>query len=223
SGGGAPGEGQNILIRGLGSLTLNSSPLIVIDGIPLNDGGVGGSRNPLNLLNPDDIESMVVLKDASATAIYGSRAANGVIMISTKKGRAGKMAFNYAGSLTSFQPDGYTDVLSAEEFRAVVQSTSKSDAIARLGSADTDWQREIYTPAMGTDHSLSARGNLLGVPMRASAGYSDHNGIPKGDRFQRMTASLNFTPSILDEHINLELNARGAYSENAFADRGAIG
>lgn len=223
SGGGAPGEGQNILIRGLGSLSLNSSPLIVIDGIPLNDGGVGGSRNPLNLLNPDDIESMVVLKDASATAIYGSRAANGVIMISTKKGRAGKMAFNYAGSLTSFQPDGYTDVLSAEEFRAVVQSTSKSDAIARLGSADTDWQREIYTPAMGTDHSLSARGNLLGVPMRASAGYSDHNGILKGDRFQRMTASLNFTPSILDEHINLELNARGAYSENAFADRGAIG
>src|SRR5690606_1643675 len=111
SGGGAPGEGQNILIRGLGSLSLNSSPLIVIDGIPLNDGGVGGSRNPLSRLNPDDRDSMVVVKDASATAIYGSRAANGVSMISTKKGRAGKMAFNYAGSLTPFQPDGYTDVL----------------------------------------------------------------------------------------------------------------
>ncbi len=223
SGGGAPGEGQNILIRGLGSLTLNSSPLIVIDGIPLNDGGVGGSRNPLNLLNPNDIESMVVLKDASATAIYGSRAANGVILITTKKGRATDFTFNYSGSVTSFQPDGYTDVLSADQFRTVVQSTGKSDAIARLGSANTNWQDEIYAPALGNDHALSARGALWGIPLRTSVGYSDHNGILRGDKFQRTTASLNLTPSLLDNHLSLELNARGAYTENTFADRGAIG
>src|SRR5690554_4398172 len=223
SGGGAPGEGQNILIRGLGSLTLNSSPLIVIDGIPLNDGGVGGSRNPLNLLNPNDIENMVVLKDASATAIYGARAANGVIMITTKKGRASEFTFNYSGSVTSFQPDGYTDVLTADQFRTVVQSSGKADAVGRLGSANTDWQDEIYTSALGTDHALSARGGLFGVPMRISAGYSDHNGILLGDKFQRMTASLNLNPSLLDDHITMELNARGAYTENAFADRGAIG
>lgn len=223
SDGGAPGEGQNILIRGLGSLTLNSSPLIVIDGIPLNDGGVGGSRNPLNLLNPNDIENMVVLKDASATAIYGARAANGVIMITTKKGRASEFTFNYSGSVTSFQPDGYTDVLTADQFRTVVQSSGKADAVGRLGSANTDWQDEIYTSALGTDHALSARGGLFGVPMRISAGYSDHNGILLGDKFQRMTASLNLNPSLLDDHITMELNARGAYTENAFADRGAIG
>lgn len=223
SGGGAPGEGQNILIRGLGSLTLNSSPLIVIDGIPLNDGGVGGSRNPLNLLNPADIENMVVLKDASATAIYGARAANGVIMITTKKGRSAGFTFNYSGSVTSFQPDQYTDVLSADQFRSVVESTGKADAIARLGSSYTDWQDEIYAPALGTDHALSARGALFGVPMRASVGYSDHNGILMGDKFQRTTASLNLTPSFLDDHLSFELNARGAYTENVFADRGAIG
>ncbi len=223
SGGGAPGDGQNILIRGLGSLTLNSGPLIVIDGIPLNDGGVGGSRNPLNLLNPNDIESIVVLKDASATAIYGSRAANGVLMITSKKGRETGFTFNYSGSVTSYQPYLKSEVLNADQFRSVVESTGNANAIARLGSANTDWQDEIYSTALGTDHSFSARGALNGMPMRISVGYADHNGILIGDKFQRTTASVNLMPSFLDDHLTFELNGRGAYTENEFANRGAIG
>ncbi len=223
SGSGAPGEGQEILIRGLGSLSLTSSPLIVVDGIPLNDGGVGGSRNPLNLINPNDIESMVVLKDASATAIYGSRAANGVILITTKKGKDSEFKFNVSSSTSSYVAIDQVDVLSASQFRDLVNSTGDADAIARLGSATTNWQDEIYTNAVGSDHSFSALGSAFGVPMRASLGYSDHDGTLKGDNFKRTTASLNLTPSLLDDHLKIELNARGMYTENTFANRAAIG
>lgn len=223
SGGGAPGEGQNITIRGLGSLSLTSSPLLVVDGIPLDSGGVGGSRNPLNLINPNDIESMVVLKDASATAIYGSRAANGVIMITTKKGKDKEFKFNVNSSFTSYSPVDYVDVLSAKEFAQVVNSTGDAAAIALLGSANTDWQDNIYESATGSDHSISALGSAYGVPMRISLGYSDHEGILKRDNFKRTTGSINLSPSFLDEHLNVELNARGMYTENQFANRGAIG
>tara|TARA_R110001583_G_scaffold142294_1_gene294565 strand:+ start:1870 stop:4782 length:2913 start_codon:yes stop_codon:yes gene_type:complete len=223
SGSGAPGEGQEILIRGLGSLSLTSSPLIVVDGIPLNDGGVGGSRNPLNLINPNDIESMVVLKDASATAIYGSRAANGVILITTKKGKDSEFKFNVSSATSSYVAIDQVDVLSASQFRDLVNSTGDVDAIDRLGSATTSWQDEIYTNAIGTDHSISALGSALGVPMRASLGYSDHDGTLKGDNFKRTTAALNVTPSLFDDHLKIELNARGMYTENTFANRDAIG
>jgi TonB-dependent starch-binding outer membrane protein SusC len=223
SGSGAPGDGQQILIRGLGSLSLTSSPLIVVDGIPLNDRGVGGSRNPLNLINPTDIESMVVLKDASATAIYGSRAANGVILITTKKGKDTDFKFNISSSTTSYTAVDQVDVLSASQFRDLVNSTGDVDAIDRLGSATTVWQDEIYTNAIGSDHSFNALGNALGVPMRASLGYSDHDGTLKGDNFKRTTASVNLTPTLLDDHLKIELNARGMYTENTFANRGAIG
>ncbi|UMB61828.1 SusC/RagA family TonB-linked outer membrane protein [Lutibacter sp. A80] len=223
SGSGAPGEGQNIVIRGLGSLSLTSSPLIVVDGIPLNDGGVGGSRNPLNLINPNDIESMVVLKDASATAIYGSRAANGVIMITTKKGKDNEFKYNITSSTTLYKSIDQVDVLSSNEFTNLINNIGDAAAISRLGTANTNWQDEIYEDAVGSDHTFSALGSLKGVPMRASVGYSDHDGILKTDNFKRTTGSVSFKPSFLDDHLTVELNGRGMYTENIFANRDAIG
>lgn len=224
SGGGAPGEGQNVVIRGQGSLTLTSSPLIVVDGIPLSNSSVGGSRSALDFINPNDIETMTVLKDASSTAIYGSRAANGVILITTKKGKGNEFRFNYTGTSTAYEPTDYVDVLSADEFRGLVNNVGNAGAIARLGSSNTNWQDEIYAPAIGFEHNLSATGNVGGfLPMRASIGHTDQGGILRGDQFQRTTASLNLRPTLLDGHLKIELNGRGMYTENNFANRGAIG
>ena len=220
---GAPGEGQEIIIRGLGSLSLTSSPLIVLDGIPLNNESVAGSRNTLNLINPNDIESMVVLKDASATAIYGSRAANGVIMITTKKGKDSEFKFNINSSTTAYRTIDKVDVLSSTQFRNLINTTGTASAISRLGDSSTDWQDEIYTNAFGSDHSFSALGTIHGMPMRASVGYSDHDGTLKTDNFKRTTASISLKPSFLKDHLKVELNARGMYNENKFANRDAIG
>ena len=223
SGSGAPGDGQTIRIRGNGSLGLSSNPLIVVDGIPLNDGGVGGSRNPLNLINPNDIESMVVLKDASATAIYGSRGANGVIIITSKKGKEGDFKFNVNASATIHTAIDQVDVLSTEEFVGVINSTGDTAYTDLLGASDTNWQDEIYKDAIGKDFSFSALGSAFGVPMRASLGYTDHDGILRTDNFQRTTGSLNFSPSFLKEQLKVEVNLRGSVAKNTFADRGAIG
>ena len=223
SGSGAPGDGQTIRIRGNGSLGLSSNPLIVVDGIPLNDGGVGGSRNPLNLINPNDIESMVVLKDASATAIYGSRGANGVIIITSKKGKEGDFKFNVNASATIHTTIDQVDVLSTEEFVGVINSTGDTAYTDLLGASETNWQDEIYKDAIGKDFSFSALGSAFGVPMRASLGYTDHDGILRTDNFQRTTGSLNFSPSFLKEQLKVEVNLRGSVAKNTFADRGAIG
>ncbi|MDU8885120.1 SusC/RagA family TonB-linked outer membrane protein [Yeosuana sp. MJ-SS3] len=224
SGSGAPGDGQLVRIRGNGSLSLTNNPLYVLDGIPLDDGGVGGSRNPLNILNPNDIESMVVLKDASATAIYGSRAANGVILITTKKGKDTDFRFNIHSKVNFLSPVDKVDVWNAEQVRGYIQNILQDPAaVARLGNADTDWQNEIYTDAVGTDHSFSALGAAWGIPMRASLGYTDQDGTLETDNFTRTTASLTLTPSLLDDHLKIDLNARGMYTENKFANRDAIG
>ncbi|WP_373056493.1 SusC/RagA family TonB-linked outer membrane protein [Zunongwangia sp. H14] len=224
SGGGAPGEGQNINIRGIGSISLNSNPLYVIDGIPLDNGNVGGSRNPLDFINPNDIESITVLKDASSTAIYGSRAANGVILITTKKGKGQEFTFNYTGSTTLYRPTDYVDVLNADEFRDVVNEVGNDAAIARLGDASTNWQEQIYTEAIGFEHNLSASGNIGGfMPTRASVGHTNQDGILKGGNFSRTTGSLNLRPSFMEGHLKMELNGRGMYTENTFANRDAIG
>lgn len=222
---GAPGEGQEIRIRGNGSINLSNNPLIVIDGIPLNNDGVGGSRNPLNLVNPNDIESMVVLKDASATAIFGSRGGNGVIMITTKKGKDREFKFNISSSTTLNTTNDRVDVLTANEFRSVVPTNPNTNAttLGILGTAHTNWQDEIYTTAFGQDHNISALGSAFGVPMRVSVGYSDHDGTLKRDSFKRTTASVSLTPSLLDDYLKIELNAKGNYTENFFANRGAIG
>jgi len=222
---GAPGEGQEIRIRGTGSLSLNSSPLYVIDGVPIDNGGVGGSRNPLNLINPNDIESITVLKDASATAIYGSRGANGVIIVTTKKGKNREFTFNVSSSTTVHNYVKTIDVLNANQFRNIIELDSNYDetTASLLGNADTNWQDEIYTAAFGQDHNISALGSAFGVPMRASMSYSNHDGILKGDNFERITGALSFTPRLLDDHLKIELNAKGSYTENEFANRSAIG
>ncbi|MBU3012225.1 SusC/RagA family TonB-linked outer membrane protein [Polaribacter vadi] len=223
AGSGAPGDGQTINIRGTGSLSLTSEPLYVIDGIPLDNGGVGGSRNPLNFINPNDIETFVVLKDASSTAIYGSRAANGVILITTKKGKDREFKFNISSQTTVYTLRDKVDVLSADQFSTLINDIGTPNQIALLGNANTDWQEEIYTTAIGQDHNFSALGNLYGVPMRASLGYSEHEGILKGDNLARTTASINLSPSFLDDHLKVDLNAKGMYTENEFANRDAIG
>lgn len=223
TGSGAPGDGQSINIRGAGSLSLTTQPLFVVDGIPLDNGGVGGSRNPLNFINPNDIETFVVLKDASSTAIYGSRGANGVILITTKKGKNNDFKFNISSQTTVYSPVDEIDVLSSNQFRTLINEIGSPSEIALLGNADTNWQDEIYRTAFGQDHNFSALGSAFGIPMRASIGYSEHEGILKTDNLQRTTASLNLTPSLLDDHLNIELNARAMYTENTFADRGAIG
>lgn len=222
SGGGAPGEGQSIKIRGTGSLSLDSEPMYVVDGVPIS-GAIGGSRNPLNFINPNDIESFVVLKDASSTAIYGSRGANGVILITTKKGKSKEFQFNISSQTTVYDTFNQVDVLNADRYRELINNTGDAGDIALLGDANTNWQDQIYTFAVGQDHNFSALGSAFGVPMRASLGFSDHDGVLKGDNFSRGTASLNFMPSFFDDHLKLEFNARGVYTENEFANRGAIG
>ncbi|MDG1571820.1 TonB-dependent receptor [Robiginitalea sp. M366] len=223
SGGGAPGEGSNFLIRGIGSLNLNSNPLFVVDGVPLNDGGVGGTRNPLNLINPSDIEAISVLKDASATSIYGSRAANGVVIITTKKGRTGEFQFNFRTAASVYEPVRFVDILTPSEFRNIVETYGDQDDISRLGVESTSWQDLIYKTAFGFNHSFSANGAIGKVPMRASLGYTDQGGILKNDKMERVTGSLNLTPRLLEDQLKLEFNARVARTENRFADRGAIG
>jgi len=220
---GAPGDGANVLIRGIGSLNLNSNPLYVVDGIPLDSGGVGGSRNALNVINPNDIASMTVLKDASATAIYGSRAANGVILITTKKGQTGEIAFEFSSRATSFNPINKINVLNAAEFTSAVQATNDADIISRLGTDDTDWQDEIYDQAFGINSTFSASGALKGVPFRVSLGHTDQEGILMGDNFSRTTGSLNVSPQFLDGALRVNLNTRYVFTQNDFANRGAIG
>ena len=220
---GAPGDDSNVLIRGIGSLNLNSNPLYVVDGIPLDSCGVGGSRSPLNAINPADIEAISILKDASATAIYGSRAANGVVLITTKKGKTGELKFNFSSRSSSFTPIDFVDVLNATQFKYAVQATGVSDYISRLGSNDTDWQKEIYETARAQNNSFSVSGGLLNMPFRASLGYTDQDGILMGDNFNRMTGSFNIAPSLLDGDLRANVNVRFVRSENDFANRGAIG
>ena len=220
---GAPGDDSNVLIRGIGSLNLNSNPLYVVDGIPLDSGGVGGSRSPLNAINPADIEAISILKDASATAIYGSRAANGVVLITTKKGKTGDLKFNFSSRSSFFTPIDFVDVLNATQFKYAVQATGVSDYISRLGSNDTDWQKEIYETARAQNNSFSVSGGLLNMPFRASLGYTDQDGILMGDNFNRMTGSFNIAPSLLDGDLRANVNVRFVRSENDFANRGAIG
>ncbi len=225
SNGGSPGEGQSIKIRGIGSLSLTSEPLFVIDGVPVDNGGVGGSRNPLNLINPSDIESMSVLKDASATAIYGSRGSNGVVVITTKKGKNKEFKYTFNSSTTMYDAVNRVDVMSANQLRDVIALDSNYDDTtpSLLGTANTDWQDEIYRTAFGRNHNFSAIGSAWGVPMRASLSYTNHDGILRTDNFERTTAALTFSPSFLNDALKVEINAKGNYEENQFANRGAIG
>ncbi len=223
---GAPGGGSQIRVRGLSSLNATNDPLIVVDGVPLDNTGISGSRNPLNVVNPNDIESFTVLKDASAAAIYGNRASGGVILITTKKGKLGrKIQVGYSGNVSWGVPSGKIDALSADEFRAVMNDRYANDqpTLDLMGNASTDWQDEIYQTALGTDHALNFAGGVGIVPYRLSLGYTYKEGLLKTDEFSRYSAALNLNPGFFDNTLQTNFNFKYAYSDNHFADRGAIG
>ena len=229
SSGGAPGSGASIRIRGGSSLNASNDPLIVIDGVPMDNNGVKGLSNPLSMVNPQDIESFNVLKDASATAIYGSRGSNGVIIITTKKGRKGSAPqISYSGSVTMSMKKKTVDVLDGDEYRALVKKVyaghmSEEKILSELGSANTDWQKEIYRTAWSHDHNVTVAGALGNVPYRVSLGYTDQQGILKTSDFKRYTAALNLNPSLLQDHLTLNLNAKGMWAKTQYANTGAIG
>ena len=229
SGGGTPGGGATIRIRGGSSLNASNDPLIVIDGVAMDNNGVKGLANPLSMVNPQDIESFNVLKDASATAIYGSRGSNGVIIITTKKGRKGQApSVSYAGNVSFSVKKKTVDVMSGDEYRDYVKKLFAGDereeiALATLGTANTNWQDEIYRTAWSHDHNITVAGAVKDLPYRVSLGYTDQEGILKTSEFQRYTAALNLNPSLLDDHLTLNLNAKGMWAKSNYADGGAIG
>lgn len=226
NGGGAPGEGAMIRIRGGSSLSASNDPLFVIDGVPVDNDGVSGMRNPLATIHPSDIETFTVLKDASATAIYGSRASNGVIIITTKTGKKGQpLRVNYNGFVSVSNKSESIDVLSADEFRAMINERYANNPNAKnlLGSANTFWQDEIYRTAVSTDHNLSLTGNHAGVPFRVSYGISEEQGILKTDGLSRVTMALGLNPSLFEDHLRVTINLKGMLNKNQFANRGAIG
>ena len=223
NGGGSPGEGATIRIRSGSSLSANNDPLYVIDGLPVAAGGINGGRNPLTTINQNNIESISVLKDASATAIYGSRASNGVIIITTKKGKAGEMKVNYNGSLQVSEVTNSVNTLGAAQFRDFVNANGTAPQIALLGKADTNWQNEIYRTAVGTDHNVSLSGGTDNIVYRASVGHADLNGILKRDNLKRTTLGVNVTGNFLDNHLKIELNNNTSLLKNNYSNRGAIG
>ncbi len=223
---GSPGARSAIRIRGESSLGASNDPLIVIDGVPIESNGVSGSRNPLNVLNPNDIETFTVLKDASASAIYGNRAAGGVILITTKKGKVGQgLKLGYSGNVSVGNPINTVDMLDAEQYRKVITQQYDADHPAHglLGNANTDWQDEIYESAISHDHNLYASGALGDVPYRVSLGYSDKEGILRTDAFNRFTAGINLNPGFFDNTLQVNFHFKGMRTNNHFADRGAIG
>ncbi len=229
SGGGTPGGGATIRIRGGSSLNASNDPLIVIDGVAMDNNGVKGLANPLSMVNPQDIESFNVLKDASATAIYGSRGSNGVIIITTKKGRKGQApSVSYSGSVTMSMKKKTVDVLDGDQYRDLVKKVyagnSREEAVlAELGEANTDWQKEIYRTAWSHDHNVTLSGAAKNLPYRLSLGYTDQQGILKTSDFRRYTAALNLNPSLFNDHLVLNLNAKGMWAKSVYANTGAIG
>ena len=226
NGGGTPGGGATIRIRGGSSLNASNDPLIVIDGLAMDNQGIKGAANPLSMVNPNDIESFTVLKDASATAIYGSRGSNGVIIITTKKGRsnmAPKVSYN--GNVSLSVKKKTLDVLSGDEYRKFIIDYygQDSEAASLLNFGNTDWQSEIFHPAVSTDHSVTVQGGLANMPYRVSVGYTDQNGILKTGNFQRATASVTLNPSFLDDHLKFNINGKFMYAYNRYANGDAIG
>ena len=228
SSGGAAGGGSTIRIRGGASLNASNDPLIVIDGVPVESNGISGSANLLNTINPNDIESISVLKDASATALYGSRASNGVLILTTKKGATGAVKFNFNTQASVGMVAKYVDVLDGDQIRSIVNA----DALATgnntyknlLGTSNTDWQKEIYQTALGWDNNINASGSIKNIPFRISTGYLTQDGILKTNNFKRFTGTLNLSPKFFNEHLSVNLNAKYSNTQNRFADEGgAIG
>ncbi len=224
SNGGGPGAGSSIRIRGGASLNASNNPLIVIDGVPVDvDGGVKGAPSFLSTINPNDIESFNILKDASSTAIYGSRASNGVILITTKKGRKGKPVFNFSTLASASKLVKKAAVLTADQLRALTTSNPDGKAfIPFLGTANTDWQDQIYRNAFGTDNNFSVSGALGNMPYRASVGFYAQDGIQKDNSLKRTAASLNLSPHFLNDHLRVDINLKGSNSNSDYAPDGLV-
>ncbi len=222
---GAPGSGSTIRLRGGTSINASNDPLIVVDGVPLDNGGIAGSANALSLINPNDIESFVILRDASATAIYGSRGANGVILITTKKGssKETQVRANVQSIHNLMTVGKYAEVLSADEYRELVQTNGTPAQAALLGDADTDWQREVFRPAYTTDNNVSLTGGIKHLPYRLSFGSRYENGLLMRDNFTRNSLAISLTPTFLDGDLQVEFNNRLAHTTAFFANRGALG
>lgn len=226
--GGAPGSGSTIRIRGGSSLNASNDPLIIVDGMPIESVGnnVSGSSNALSFINPNDIETFTVLKDASATAIYGSRASNGVIIINTKKGAKGKMKVNYSANFSVSTPEDYVDVYSGDQLRQIAnENRGLYDPLnyEKLGTENTDWQDEIFRTSVSHNHNLAFSGSEKNVPYRVSLGYTDQNGILENTDMQRYSGSLNLSPTFFDKSLKVDMNAKFMMTNNNFGDDGAIG
>lgn len=221
---GSASAGSTIRVRGGASLNASNDPLIVLDGVPLEQGGISGnSSNFLSMINPSDIESMTVLKDASSTAIYGSRASNGVIIITTKKGQQGavKVNFNTTNSLQTRAQ--MVDMLSRDEFVNVINQFGTDNQKSLLGTANTDWNDEVYRTAFGTDNNLSVSGSIdKWLPFRVSVGYYNQSGLVRKDNVERWTGNVVLTPSFFQDHLKLTINAKGTLNNNSFNNGGAV-
>jgi iron complex outermembrane receptor protein len=223
---GEPGGGATIRIRGGSSLSASNDPLIVIDGVPVANDDVSGSRNPLNILNPNDIETFTVLKDASATAIYGSRASNGVILITTKKGtNSRKIGIDYNGNIGTSSIARQFDVLTGDQYRDLINTQFAAGHPARslVGTANTDWQKQIYQSGLTSDHNLAFSGAVAKLPYRVSLGYTTRDGLLKTDNFGRTTLAVNLSPDFFKNTLQLNINFKTMQDKNRFANQGAIG
>lgn len=221
---GGPEGGASIRIRGGSSLNASNDPLIVIDGVPLSNDGVQGMGNAMGMISPENIESMSVLKDASATAIYGSRASNGVIIITTKKGKSGKPQVNFSANLYVNTPRKTYETMSTDQFRQAVMARSAEGSANRalLGNADTNWQDEVLRTTVSSDYNLSVGGSLGVVPYHVNVSYTNSNGIIKTSKMDRVTAGLSLTPKFFNDHLKVNANVKGYYIRNNFGNEGAV-
>ncbi|HEY4788154.1 MAG TPA: TonB-dependent receptor [Bacteroidales bacterium] len=226
---GAPGSGATIRIRGGSSLNASNDPLIIVDGVPIDNTAVNGSSNILSFINPNDIESFTILKDASATAIYGSRASNGVIIITTKKGTKGEaLKISYNGSVSVSTIAKYMDVYSGDQLRQIAASPTLLNingpsSLSILGDQNTNWQKQIFKASVSSDHNLSLTGSYKTLPYRFSIGHTDNNGIMKNTGFKRETGSINLNPSFLNNSLKVNFNVKGEYTNINYGDAGSLG
>ncbi|MCM4155622.1 SusC/RagA family TonB-linked outer membrane protein [Gramella sp. AN32] len=223
NGGGSPGEGAQIRIRSGSSLNANNDPLYVIDGVPVDSGGIEGGRNPLATINQNDIESINILKDASATAIYGVRASNGVVIVTTKRGKSGELKISYNSTYSYSTINKTVDALTPVQFREYVNANGNEAQIGLIGDSNTNWQDLIYRDAFGTDQSVSATGGKDFYNYRVSTGFANYAGILKRDNFQRTTMSAALTFRFLDDHLRFDINNNNSIIESNYSNRGAIG
>ena len=231
SGDGGPGSGSTIRIRSGASLNATNDPLIVIDGVPVSNDAAPGTSNALSTINPNDIETFTVLKDASATAIYGSRASNGVIIITTKKGAEGKIRVAYNSTYSYKNPYNRVNVMNGSEFRSTILNqyqgqdaySTIDERVNMYSDTSTDWQDEIFQGGLSTDQNIAVSGKAGFLPFRVSFGYNKERGTLKTSDYERYTGALNLSPKFFDKHLSIDINVKGTINNNRFADSGAVG